>query len=322
MTAAPRVSVVMSVFNGVRHLRGSIDSILDQQGVDLELVVVNDGSDDGSQSVLAEYAIRDSRVRLLNKARGGLTEALIDGCTMARGRYIARQDNGDQSVPGRLLAQSQALEADPHLAFVSCWTEFRGPDDEHLYVSKGTGIAPMPTCVVSERAPSGIVDGPSSHPSVMFRREAYQAAGGYRPQFYFGQDWDLWFRLAETGNFQMIEAVLYRATVRPDSLSGRYRAAQQEIGMLAQQATRLRRRGQPEGEVLERAARIRPEQGHMRASRKLEARGWYSIGEQLRRNGDVRAEGYFRRALADSPLLFRAWLRLGQLRLRRASGRA
>jgi len=314
MTSAPEVSVVMGVHNGAQYLRDSLDSVLDQRGVDFEFIIVNDGSNDESRKILTDYADRDARVRLLHQEHSGLTDALIGGCATARGKYLARQDNGDMSLGGRLAAQKEALEKDGQLAFVSCWSEFCGPGNEFLSFGKGTGIASAPARIVSADARNGMSDGPSCHPSVMMRRDAYVKVGGYRSQFYFGQDWDLWFRLAETGAFQMIERVLYRARVMPDSLSGRYRVAQEKIAALSCQAARRRRSGQAEDDLLQVARTIRPMSTPPITARQR-SRGLYFVGEQLRRNGDERAAFYLCAALKQSPIFPRAWLRLLQLRL-------
>ena len=95
--STPEVSVLMSVYNGARYLRAAIESVLSQQGVDFELLAVNDGSTDKSGSILDEYAARDPSVRVIHQENLGLTRALIRGCNEARGRFIARQDADDVS---------------------------------------------------------------------------------------------------------------------------------------------------------------------------------------------------------------------------------
>ena len=99
------ISVVMSVCNGSDLLAKAVNSILSQEGVSLELIVVNDGSIDGScATILDEYARRDPRVRVIHQENTGLTRALIRGCAAARGQFIARQDSDDISLPGRLAS--------------------------------------------------------------------------------------------------------------------------------------------------------------------------------------------------------------------------
>ncbi len=90
----------------------------------------------------------------------------------------------------------------------------------------------------------------------MFRRDAYERAGGYRAAFYYGQDYDLWYRLAELGKFLYIDEVLYTARITPDSITGAARERQLAIGELSREALAARQRGEPDTEVLARAAAI------------------------------------------------------------------
>ncbi len=81
--AVPEISIVMGVYNDARHLRAALDSVLSQQGVELELIAVDDGSTDESPAILAEAAARDPRVRVVVQENAGLTRALIRGCSLA-----------------------------------------------------------------------------------------------------------------------------------------------------------------------------------------------------------------------------------------------
>jgi glycosyltransferase involved in cell wall biosynthesis len=311
MSIQPRISVVMGVYNSDASLRRSLESVLGQEETTLELIVVDDGSKDGTGGVLEEYARLDNRLRVVSQPNRGLTKALVVGCNMARGEYIARQDAGDMSLPGRLKVQREALDASPDVAFVSCWTEYVGPELEILFVKKGSGVAREPTVILDGGRRWGVVDGPAHHGSVMFRKSAYTRAGGYRDAFYFGQDWDLWYRLAAIGRFQLIEQVLYRAMVEPRSISARHRKEQRAAAELSREALRLRIRGMPDDPVLETVRRIGPESGAQ--SKKHIAKDLYFIGECLRRRGDGRAWTYFRHAVARDPLAWKAWLRLAQM---------
>lgn len=109
----PRVSVVMGVRNGDDSIASTIGSLTSQQGVDLEVIVVNDGSTDRTAEILATLAAADPRLRVINREGRGLTASLIEGCQMAEGDFIARQDAGDWSLPGRLQRQAAFLIAHP-----------------------------------------------------------------------------------------------------------------------------------------------------------------------------------------------------------------
>lgn len=295
----------MAVYNGERRLEETLDSVLTQQVVDLELIVVDDGSTDGTSDILARYGASVHVIR--NRENRGLTHSLIEGCNAARGTFIARQDAGDLSLPLRLTKQAALLAERDDLLLVSPWTEFVGPDLEPLFVVKGTAAAAAgPIDLIDLSRPSGVIDGPTCHPSAMFRAAAYRAAGGYRPQFHYSQDWDLWFRIAELGKFQIVPEVLYRARVTTGSISTDAREQQMELGRLAVAALRARRAGDPEEPILARAASVTPVPT---ASARTHASGLYFIGEALRRNGDARARRYLLEAARSRPLDARAWVR-------------
>ena len=119
MTASPNISVVMGVYNGAANLRDTVQSVLSQEGVDLEFVIVDDGSTDSTPVLLEEVARTDRRVRVARQSNLGLTRALIRGCAEARGEFIARQDCGDLSLPGRLLTQIRTMESHPDATLMS-----------------------------------------------------------------------------------------------------------------------------------------------------------------------------------------------------------
>ena len=150
---------------------------------------------------------RDNRVRVIHQENAGLTRALIRGCAAATGDFIARQDAGDVSLPGRLKSQVAVLRDREDCVFVSCWTDFVGPKMNFYILREGRALQ-QPINILSSQAEWGVIDGPTSHPSVMFRTKQYTLCGGYRPEFYFGQDWDLWYRLASLGTFCTLQKTL------------------------------------------------------------------------------------------------------------------
>ncbi len=300
------ISVVMGVYNAAPTLAATLDSILGQTERDFECIVVDDGSTDETSSILATYVSRDPRVRVLRQENTGLTRALIAGCAAARSVYIARHDAGDLSDPRRFEVQKRALDADSGIIFVSCATQFAGPELEPLYVGRPTGAALKPAFILDLGNRATLIDGPTHHGSVMFRRDAYERAGGYRAAFYYGQDFDLWYRLAQRGKFQAIDEVLYTARITPDSISSDAHGPQKELGRLSRAVIEARTRGESELAILQRAAVIRPGSHRAPSNR---GHGLYFIGEALRRNGDARARRYLRQTIAAQPFSIRAWVR-------------
>jgi len=313
MAGVPLVSVVMGVFNGAADLDKTIGSVMSQEGVALEIIVVDDGSTDDTADLLTAWAQRDSRLRVISQANRGLTAALIAGCQAARGEYIARQDCGDTSLPGRLDKQSGALSSQPQLSFVSCRTRVCTKSGVELYQLACEGNEGLPDCIVDIDSPHGIKFGPTHHGSVMFRRICYEQAGGYRPDFYYGQDWDLWYRLAQVGSFMCLPEVLYQASLSPTDISLRATARQRAIGSASLEALKLRLAGLSEELALSTARTIRPG-GSTNFPLDPAGAGEYFIGECLRRRGEVQlANEYFKAAIRKRPTHFKAWLRRAQL---------
>jgi glycosyltransferase involved in cell wall biosynthesis len=303
------LSVVMGVYNGAEQLAVTLSSVLRQEGASIEFIVIDDGSTDQSKAVLDEWVGRDSRLRVIHQANAGLTRALIRGCNTAEGEFIARQDCGDVSLPGRLSLQLAALQANPSLSFVSCGTRYATQDGEFLYEVHGSGKARLPTDIIDLTMAHGVQDGPAHHGSVMFRRSAYEKAGGYRPEFYYGQDWDLWYRLAEQGKFQLLPETLYEARIGVGDISMNNKARQELIGQQSLEALRLRLAGLSDQPALDRAALIRPGGSVGRPSRGT-WRGCYFMGECLRRNGNREAAlRYLGQAIRENPVYPKAWLR-------------
>ena len=188
MSSTCQVSVVMSVYNDEATLSQAVQSILGQKDVDLEYIVVIDGSRDGSREIAEDFARTDSRIKLLIRENRGLTQSLIEACELARGQFIARQDADDLSLPGRLRKQLEIFQFHPETVLVGCGTRFVTPEGHELYSSfpdVSRAIAQVKACEV---AGLNIM---SSHGSAMFRASAYKRVGGYRKEFYFGQDVEL-----------------------------------------------------------------------------------------------------------------------------------
>lgn len=115
----PIASFVMSTYNREKSLRGAMDSMLNQTRSDFEVIVVNDGSTDSTAQILAEYAQKDPRVRVItNEKNQGLVAGLNKGIEAARGKYIIRMDDDDKSMPYRVERQVMAMEANPHIAIM------------------------------------------------------------------------------------------------------------------------------------------------------------------------------------------------------------
>lgn len=300
---SPLVSVVAGVYNGGKYLRSSLASVLSQEGVDFELIVVNDGSTDESPMILADMARTDSRLRVFHQENQGLTRALIRGCSEANGCLIARHDVDDLSLPGRLAKQAALLTADLTLNMVSCWSKVLGPEDEGLYeIVRPTAKDDATALLLKSR------EGPC-HGSVMFRFDAYRRVGGYRTVFRYAQDWDLWLRLVEFGSIAYVGEFLYAFRVTETSISARQSDTQKKLLECALECRAARLRGAAETPSLDRAqllltvstSDLRKEGG---------PNANYFIGKCLLDRGDPRARKYLQRSLKQNPWQPRAWAAL------------
>ena len=211
MSATPRVTVLMTVFNGERHLREAVDSVLRQTFGDFELVIVDDGSTDGTAALLA--AISDPRVRVThNDENLGLTPSLNRGLGLARGELIARHDADDVSEPERIARQIAFLDAHPDVALVGAW--YRKIDD----ASASLGERTLP--VDHDRIRWALhFYCPIVHSAAVFRTSVVRELGGYDEAFVYAQDYDLWSRLATTRRVANVGEPLVRYRVGATTLT-------------------------------------------------------------------------------------------------------
>ena len=207
----PRVSVVLAVFNGGSYLREAVDSVLAQTYRDFELLLVDDGSNDGAIEALPS----DSRIRVLRNERNlGQIPSLNRGLREAHGEYVARLDHDDVCLPRRLQAQVEMLDASPQVALSATWVDIVETNGR-LWTSVHTTLdsfADFAAAVVTGRI--FLV-----HPSLMFRRDIVLGLGGYDESLNASEDQDLYRKL-----------VLARqdARVVPETLL-RYRRHEQQM---------------------------------------------------------------------------------------------
>ena len=304
----PEVSVVTGVFNGQEHLNTTIQSVLSQQAVDFEFIIVNDGSTDNSEKIIRAAMLRDSRIILLNQNKLGLTRALIAGCAEARGKYIARQDVGDISLPGRLKHQLSTMQESEEIVMLSSAVKFLAPDGEELNV----------VTLTDQDALQGLknlslkkIVGPPHHGSVMFRKDVYNNAGGYRKEFIVAQDLDLWTRMTEYGTHRSLQDVLYVATANKNSISSLQRKLQIETTQLIFQCCRARRHSGNDRIILDKLkARVNPFGQSVPSTPKADSKFYYYIGSNLFGRNPSTSSKYLRKAIQLDPLNWKAKLKL------------
>ena len=207
----------MTVFNGGEFLVSAVDSILCQTWQDFEFVIVDDASTDGSVEVLSRLASKDSRIRLFCNAQNtGQTACLNQGLGEARGRWIARQDADDLSLPERLQAQMAHVRRFPGLVLLG--TNGWILDEE----GTRTGLIHVPLSDAGIRWAMAFQN-PFIHTGVVFRKELPSGnAVRYCEDFRICQDWELWSRLADEGQVANLPDRLVCYRDRKDSLSHQF----------------------------------------------------------------------------------------------------
>jgi glycosyltransferase involved in cell wall biosynthesis len=291
----------MGVYNGAKYLRESVNSILSQEGVNFEFIIVNDGSTDDSGNILAEYAVQDDRIRIIEQENKGLTRALIRGCEEARGTYIARQDVGDFSLKGRLKKLLDLIRTDEKIAFVSSWAFMFGPEKELLCEIRRPADSQEATDLILHHR-----TGPPCHGSVMFRKRSYDKVGGYRPEFYYSQDSDLWLRLGETGQIAYYPEFLYAFQYETNCISSIRSPVQKQLGRITHECRAARLKCLNESPLLSEASKYRPP--FKPPLKKDMARGPYFIAGCLRAQRNRKALNYYKLALKYRPFFLSAWL--------------
>jgi glycosyltransferase involved in cell wall biosynthesis len=215
---SPLVSVILPVRNAAATLAPAVASIRVQTLTDWELILVNDGSTDGTSELAERLAREELRVKVRHQAPLGLVPALHCALAEARGRFIARMDADDLSYPSRLAAQAAFLEHHPELGVAGCLVEFGG--DRQI----GQGYALHVDWLNGLRAPDDIalnrfIESPFAHPSVMFRRELFRQLGSYADG-HFPEDYELWLRWLDAGvRMAKVPEILVRWNDSPGRLS-------------------------------------------------------------------------------------------------------
>jgi len=188
MTFPPVVSVLLPVYNGAPYLAAAIQSILDQTHGDWEMIIVNDGSVDASAEIIMQF--QDARIRYFDQENRGLAATLNRAIGLARGAYLARQDQDDLSFPDRLHKQVTFLDAHPDVGMLGSWAEIWNGN-------RLTGrLLAHPTDDASLKFHL-LFDNPFVHSSMMIRRCILDEVGGYSedPSRQPPEDYELWSRV-------------------------------------------------------------------------------------------------------------------------------
>jgi len=230
----PTVSVVIPVRDGAQYVGEALQSILDQDLPDIEVIVVDDGSSDDSAAIATSIGDRDGRVKVVANRGKGIVDALNMAISLARAPLVARMDGDDVSLPNRLRLQVACFDADTDLQLLGT---------AGLRIDRdGKPLKPMDVPIGNEPLRDALARyNPMLHPTVMFRTEAVRRVGGYRHAFTYAEDYDLWLRLSETGKLANMDARLVKLRSHPGQVSRVKEDQQKAAAALARRSALLRR---------------------------------------------------------------------------------
>ena len=233
----PRISCLMPVYNCERYVGEAINSVLSQTLQDFELIVVDDGSTDGTREVIDAYQKRDSRIVVFPQPNGGIVSALNAGLRECKGDYVARMDGDDICLPNRFALQARYLDQNPHCVCVGgsyIAIDEKGVKYDIFRYSRNrfTSFDVFPVRVAL-----------TCHPLAMLRKETLEVLGGYRKTFPHAEDLDLFLRIADFGRVDNPDEVLLYYRSHPGNLSRRNVELQETAAAYAELAALLTHRG-------------------------------------------------------------------------------
>lgn len=290
----PLVTVVIPVFNGEPFVAKAVQSVRAQTMNDVEIIVVDDGSTDGTQAVLAQLE-RTHLIRWYQQDHGGPARSRNRGIESARGEFIALLDCDDVWLPDKLAAQLSIMRGDPEVGLVH--TDF-DVVDEHGAVLEHVSARQSPEPIVQ-----AFVGGHTALPStLLIRKEVLQKVGALRPELYGSEDSDLTVRLYTVTKFACIDRVLVRKLQRGHG----YRDMAFDEVMHREKVLSSREM------FLNGLEGIQPLNRSQRAALDREWANYFLLrgraAEKLRRSADARR--YYRQAIQKAPFRLRGYTRL------------
>jgi glycosyltransferase involved in cell wall biosynthesis len=186
------LTVLLPVYDGEKYVGKTIESVLSQSYSDFEFLIIDDGSQDGTPRILAEYASRDSRIRIARHTNRGVGYTLDRGIKEARGALLAEIGADDLALPGRLEKQVEFLENNPDHVLVGGYLQIIDSTDRTVGIRR--------YAVEDRRLRAQLAAlNPFASPSIMYRRAQAVACGSYTDRFSTCEDYDFILRLAQFG---------------------------------------------------------------------------------------------------------------------------
>ncbi len=204
----PRVSIVLPTHNREALLPRALELCLKQTFRDLEVIVVDDGSTDGTAAVAAQWAARDPRVRVVTQSNAGLPSALNRGFAEAKGEFLTWTSDDNRYHPTAIAAMVENLERNPDSGLV--YTDFQMVDAAGRVKQK-----------VTSRSPSDLAGMNVVGACFLYRRSVAMTVGEYNARLPLVEDWDYWLRLALVAPIRHLKEILYDFLDHEESLTNR-----------------------------------------------------------------------------------------------------
>jgi glycosyltransferase involved in cell wall biosynthesis len=206
----PTISVIMSVYNEERYIETAVKSILLQTFNDFEFIIINDGSTDKTLDILNSF--NDKRLVIVNQENQGLTKSLNKALKMANGKYIARMDGNDCSLPKRFEKQVEILNNDKNIGLVGTFYYTIDTKGKRIKIYKyATEYNEIKKRIYFENQ--------FCHSSVMLRKECIESIGLYREKIGPAEDYDLWLRIIEKYRAVNIAEPLHEVRIVPEGIT-------------------------------------------------------------------------------------------------------
>ena len=232
----PKITVLTCCYNASAFIEEAIESILQQSYHNFEYLIVDDGSMDNTVDILKRYAVKDSRIVLIEKQHHGLTASLIVGLRHAKGEWIARLDADDIAMPYRLFNQLEFMKNNNGIVLLggSCIEiDINGSViKKHIY--------PRQHNALMNRLENGKPFFP--HSSAFFNKDIINKLGGYNSKFLRSQDWDLWLHIGEVAQIACLNSPVVKLRKHSQMISNTEEGRLQSIMGLCAMVCHFRRK--------------------------------------------------------------------------------
>ena len=208
----PQISIIMPAYNAKKYVAEAINSILAQTFTDFEFIIINDASADSTKNIIESF--QDPRIKLINNEQNqGVAKSLNIGISAAKGKYIARMDADDISLPQRFQTQFDFMEQNPDIDICGSWMETFGNEERVVNF-------PLSHSDIRDTA---FFSPPLPHPTAIFKRDLSLQ---YSSEFPRAEDYDLWCKKIDTCKFANIPKILLHYRIHGSQVGESHKSEQ------------------------------------------------------------------------------------------------